>query len=510
MPEKSRRDFLKLAGPGIGLAAAGGWPATSDFNVRDFGATGDGTTLDSVAVNRTITAAAAAGGGVVRFPRGTYACHSLRLRSNITLALDRQATILAAPAGGYDAAEPNPWARWQDFGHSHFHNSLIWGEGLHDVAILGPGLIWGRGLSRDAVPIGGAPSALAPGAGDKAIALKNCRNVTLRDFSVLEGGHFAILATGVDDLRVENLTIDTNRDGIDIDACRRVRIARCRINSPHDDSICLKSSFALGYPRATEDVRISDCYVTGGYRIGALIDGSRDRLDDTEQRVRSRACMMGRIKLGTESNGGFRDIRIENCVCERSLGLAFEAVDGGDLENILVRGVTMRQIRGAPIFIRLGARLRGPAGTGVGALRRVTISDLACRAPASDVPVIISGIPGHPIEDVTLRQVDLLEEGGGSKLLARVVPPEEEAVYPEIDMFGQLPAQGLFARHVRNLELDRVALGSARPDARPCLWLYDVEGVHLSEVRMPAGAGGRVVRRRAPRDGAAGGPARKV
>lgn len=496
MSGSNRRDFLKLAVPGMGVAALVGWPARDMADVRAFGAVGDGITLDTAAVNRAIAAVAHAGGGIVRFPKGTYACHSIRLKSNITLLLDRQATILAAPAGGYDAAEPSPWAAYQDFGHTHFRNSLIWGEELHNVAILGPGLIWGKGLSRDVIPIGGAPSALAPGAGNKAIALKNCSNVRLRDFSVLAGGHFAVLATGVDDLTVENLTIDTNRDGIDIDSCRRVRVSRCRVNSPHDDSICLKSSFALGYARATEDVVISDCYVTGDYRIGTLLDGSYERLAGAEQRIRTRQCMMGRIKLGTESNGGFRNVTIENCVCEHCLGLAFEAVDGGDLENVVIRGMTMRDIRGAPIFMRLGARLRGPAGIKVGALRGVTISGLTCRAPANSAPAIISGIPGYPIADIALREVDLLQEGGGAKRLAGILPPEADKVYPETDMFGQLPAQGLFARHVRNLELSRVSFRSLTPDARPVVWLDDVKGTRFSDLRLPFRSAGPAVWRR--------------
>jgi polygalacturonase len=487
MSDISRREFLNFAAIGIGGAALTRRAGPDAIDVRSFGAAGDGITLDTAAVNRAIAAAARAGGGVVRFPRGTYACHSIRLRSGVTLALERGATILAAPPGGYDAAEPNPWEQYQDFGHNHFHNSLIWGEGLHDVAILGPGLIWGKGLCRDTIAINGMPSALTPGSGNKAIALKNCVNVTLRDFSVLEGGHFAILATGVDDLVIDKLSIDTNRDGIDIDCCRRVRIRDCRVNSPHDDSICLKSSFALGYPRATEEVVVSDCYVTGGYRIGALLDGSYERLPGGEKWVEARQCMMGRIKLGSESNGGFRNIRIENCICELCLGLAFEAVDGGDLENVLVRGVTMRDIRGAPIFLRLGARLRGPRGTAVGALRGIAIDGLTSRGPDT-MPAIVSGIPGHRIAAIALRDVALVHEGGGSTRLAGLVPPEAEPAYPEIDMFGALPAQGLFARHVRGLELSRVAFASLRPDPRPIVWLNDVTGTRFSKLRLPEAA----------------------
>ena len=104
--------------------------------------------------------------------------------------------------------------------------------------------------------------------------MKKCRNVLLRDFGVLEGGWFALLATGVDNMTIDNLLVDTNRDGFDIDCCRNVRIVNCTVNSPYDDAICPKSSYALGYPRATENLMIANCFVTGNYRIGSVIDGT--------------------------------------------------------------------------------------------------------------------------------------------------------------------------------------------------------------------------------------------
>ena len=155
------------------------------FNVREYGAKGDGKSLDSPAINEAIKAAALAGGGTVVFPAGTYWCYSIRLKSKVALELGAGTTILAAdpPAkgqAGYDLAESNqPWENYQDFGHNHWHNSLIWGENLDGVAIQGAGLIWGKGLSRGE---GEGPVAETPGVGNKAIALKNCRNVLLRDF----------------------------------------------------------------------------------------------------------------------------------------------------------------------------------------------------------------------------------------------------------------------------------------------------------------------------------------
>ena len=243
----SRRSFLHaglMGGLGAGYLAlpapirAAVGPAY--FDVRDYGAKGDGRAIDTPAVNKAIDAAAAGGGGTVRFPPGNYLCYSIRLRSHVALLIEHGATIVAADqpqAGqsGYDDFEPNPFGDlvYQDFGHSHWHNSLIWGENLEDVAITGTGRIWGRGLLRN----GGT----TPGQGNKTIALKLCRNVVLEDFTIVQGGWFALLATGVDDLTISRVTVDTNRDGFDIDCCRNVRVSDCTINSPRDDGLCLKS-----------------------------------------------------------------------------------------------------------------------------------------------------------------------------------------------------------------------------------------------------------------------------
>src|SRR3954463_6042535 len=308
-----RRDFLKAGAIGAASSVLGGGskvfaaaqdpsPPTDNFNVRSFGAAGDGRTIDTPSITRAIDAASAAGGGTRGFPSGSYLCYSIHLKSKVSLYLGPGATIVAAESsaaggsGDYDAAESNQWDRYQDFGHSHWRNSLIWGEDISKVSIVGPGLIWGKGLSR-----GEGDTALAPGVGNKSISLKNCYNVTLRDISILHGGHFTILATGVDNLTIDNLLIDTNRDGIDIDCCRNVRISNCSVNSPWDDAICPKSSFALGYARATENVTITGCYVTGDYQLGTMLDGTFKRIGPPVAGV-SKAPRAGRIKMGTEIN----------------------------------------------------------------------------------------------------------------------------------------------------------------------------------------------------------------
>lgn len=510
-----RRDFLR--GTSAGLAgvlltatsagAASGEPAVSRntmragasgsrvFDVRRCGATGNGKTLDTPAVNRAIEAAAAAGGGTVYFPAGTYACYSIRLKSRVALFLDAGATILAADVppegmatGGYDpAGPPQPWEAYQDFGHNHWPNSLIWGEGLEDVSITGSGLIWGKGLSRGEA--NELPHAESPGVGNKAIALKSCRNVTLRDFSILMGGHFGILLTGVDNVLIDGLHVDTNRDGMDIDCCRNVRVSNCSVNSPWDDGICMKSSFALGYARSTENVTITNCYVTGAYRYGAMLDGTWQR-EVYSQRRKS----IGRIKCGTESNGGFKNITISNCVFDSCRGLAFESVDGAHIEDIAITNLTMRDVVHSPIFLRLGTRMRGPKGIPPGILRRVVISNVVSSGAVAEYPSIIAGVAGAPVEDIKISDVYLHQIGGGGTDWATIQPPELPGGYPEADMFGTLPANGVFLRHVKNIEFTNIEVATAKPDARPAFWAEDVEGLDLFRVRLAPNASAYALR----------------
>jgi polygalacturonase len=346
-----------------------GTDPTVFYNVRQFGAKGDSAAFDTDAINRAIDAAASAGGGTIYFPAGKYLSFSIRLKNNITLFLDNGAVLIAADPnqgkGGYDAPEPNAWDKYQDFGHSHWHNSLIWGENLQNISITGPGVINGKGLTRS--------GNTKEGVANKAIALKLCRNVVLKDISVLTGGHFCLLATGVDNMTIDNLKLDTNRDGFDIDCFRHVHMSNCSVNSPFDDAIVLKSSFALGFAQFTEDVTITNCSVSG-FDIGTFLNGTYKR--ENTAKVPDRGVVTGRIKFGTESNGGFRNITISNCTFEFCRGLALETVDGGILEDISISNITMRDVQGALFFLRLGARMRGPDETPIGKLRRINISDV--------------------------------------------------------------------------------------------------------------------------------------
>jgi len=279
------------------------------------------------------------------------------------------------------------------------------------------------------------------------------------------------------------VTIDTNRDGMDVDCCSNVRISNCSVNSPWDDGICLKSSFGLGQFRATENVAISGCLVSG-YDEGTLLDGTRRHSAENPEPT-------GRIKFGTESNGGFKAIAITNCLFECSRGLALESVDGARLEDVTISNLVMRQIFGAPIFLRVGARMRGPAQTPVGACRRVSIANVIADDVAGGQGILLLGLEAHPLEGVTLDNIHIEFAGGGTAAQAARDVPEMERDYPEPGSFGVTPSWGLFARHARGLEVRHVDLRTRTEDLRPSLVLDDVDGAEFEHVKAPPASGAK-------------------
>lgn len=475
------------------------------FDVRDYGARGDGVHLDTNPINSAVAAAAAAGGGKVLLSGGRFLSFSIRLRSNVTLILDNDTVLEAADparhAGQYDLPEERTGELYQDFGHSHWRNSLIWGDGVENVALLGRGMIEGKGLTRDGPgarwrkDVGERPLSMSVltadqiaklepdearmmGRGNKAIAFRNSRGITLRDLTIRGGGHMAVLATGVEDLLIDGLLIDTERDGIDLDCVRRATVANCRVNSPNDDAIVLKSSCALGRPWPTEDVVISGCTVSG-YDLGTMLDGSLGR---EQQLAPDLDRVTGRIKIGTESNGDFRRIRVESCRFERCRGVAIETVDGGAIEDVSVAGVTMDDVTTAPLFVRLGDRGRGPPPVKGGSIRGVTFEHLEAKGIDHRFAATIAGISSGIVEGVTLKHVRLVYEGGGTADHSSRQPPELPNAYPEPSMFGVTPAWGLWVRRARGVRLDHIVLETAQPDAREPMQFDDVADLALGSV----------------------------
>ena len=456
----------------------------SVYNVMDFGAKADGKTLDSPAINKAIETASANGGGEIYLPAGTYLSGSIRLKSDISLNLSAGCTILAAPAEmkAYDESESfGGFPEYQDGGHTYFHNSLIWAEGQTNVSITGFGKIDGEGLTKRDTEHAGNVQGGSIGTGDKAIALKLCRNITIRDITIYRGGHFAIIITGCERGLIDNVTIDTNRDGVDIDCCKYISMSNCRVNTPSDDAIVLKSSYALKRPVMCEHISVTNCHVTG-YKLGTLLDGTY-----VPEKV---GWVCGRFKLGTESNGGYRDITLSNCTFNYSSGLAFEEVDQGTMENIAVSNITMNHVHHYPIYITTGCRNRGP--------KEVTRRSTACDIQISNViaqdcdslcSIIVTGLPDEPVRNIWLNNIRLHFQGGGARELASKQYREQSPHYPEPRFAGQTPAYGLFARHVEGLYVNDVTFTYARPEFRTAVLLDDVKGATLRGIDAPVEPG---------------------
>ncbi len=451
--------------------------STADYNVRDFGARGNGKKLDHQAINAAIDTCVAHGGGRVVLPAGTYLCGSIRMKSHVELHLSAGAKILAAPASmrAYDEAESWEGPAYQDGGHSYFKNSLIYAIGQECVSITGRGMIDGEGLTKKDTEKGGNLQGGSIGTGDKAIAFKLCRNILIRDITIYRGGHFGIILTGCELGTVDNVTIDTNRDGIDIDCCKYLSVSNCKINTPRDDALVLKSSYALKKPVFTEHIAITNCIITG-YKLGSLLDGSY-----VPEPV---SWVCGRFKLGTESNGGYRNISLSNCTFMYSSGLAFEEVDQGLMENITVSNITMNHVHHYPIYITTGCRNRGPKErTTVSTGRDIMISNMVANDVDSLAGIIVTGMPGAPLRNITLSNIQLQFRGGGAVELANREYREQGANYPEAKFAKETPAYGLFARHVNGLEVNNVTFRTMNPDYRPAAMLVDVQNESINNLK---------------------------
>ena len=475
------------------------------YNILEYGALPGGCEQANLPINAAIAAACAAGGGTVVVPAGEWYCFGITLRSNVTLLLESGCVIKAArPTAEAGYVEPGPDGRYP-----RWNGSLIYAEGIHDAAVVGPGLIDGsdvvtRGFGSD-IPYP-VPSRI--------FTIRESRNLLFRDFSVRMGGARVLWLVGVDNVTLQGLRIDSNRDGIDIDCCRHVRVSDCTVNCLNDDAIVLKSSYALGRVQACEDITITGCQVSG-FDPGTFLDGTYGRTIDEAPDLDGPT---GRIKFGTESVGGFRGITVSNCVFDRCRGLALECVDGGIVEDVSVSNIVMRDICTAPLFLRLGHRGRGPEGRGPGVMRRIKLSHITVDGADARYASPFVGISDAWIEDVSVSDVLIRYRGGlsladaedqqlsnsfftaegingkggpntgGLPTRARaedIAPreayaiPECRTAYPEPSIFGVLPAWGLFVRYARRISFRDVRIETIEPDTRPAIVLMDAEDIHF-------------------------------
>ena len=458
-----RRRFLGAAVSGLALAGLTACSAPSRVDVRDFGARGDGTIRDTAAIQAAVDAVSDSGGGTVVLPAGTFLSGTVVLRSRVTLHLAPGAVLLGSPDVADYPAQAFP-ARDLDVGGYQVW-ALLFAEDAEQIAIEGDGVIDGNGLQ--------FPRALVrnPDVAERArprmIFFRSCRDVRLRDVTLRESGLWTVHLALCDTVRLSGLRITSashiNQDGIVLDSCHDATVSDCSVDT-EDDAIVLKSSF----PRACTDVVITNCV------------------------VRSRCAG---LKLGTQSLGGFRGVAISHCVFRdcRLGGLKLQTVDGGDLEDVTADDLVMYDVA-APISIRRGRRgfdfgfreVERPRP--VGALRRVRIT----RVRATMTPdarreghtMSIAGLPGFPVEDVELADLEITFPGGGTPDEARRTGiGEQETAYPEHTMFGVLPAHALWMRHAARITVRDARFGLAAPDARPAVVVDDVVGSSITTSR---------------------------
>ena len=419
--------------------------------VREHGARGDGAANDSPAINQAIAACHAAGGGTVSFAPGTYLAASIRLLSHIRLRLEAGATLQALE-DGYEPPEPNPFDKYQDFGHSHFRNSLIWGEGVTDVAIEGPGRIEGRALRS-----GNA----RPGQGNKQIAIKGGQRLAFRDLTQVGGGHFFYLLTDCRHLTMEKLKLERGRDGIDLVGCSQVSLRDLHITGCGDDTIALKSDYSTGKRLVSEDVDVRDSVVESG-------------------------C--NGLQFGSETAGDFRRVRFRNIQVLRAgkAGIGVQTNDGGGIEDVLFEDITIRRAAN-PIFVNTTRRLRTPETVTPGRVRNLVIRNVSVTEvvqthdgePAN--AATISGLPERAHENILLDNVSIRYKGGGTAEDAAAVPPYPTNYNPR--KLGTRPAYGFFVRHVRGLTFRKVSVAFEAPDHRPAFATVDVQGVAFEGVQ---------------------------
>lgn len=454
------------------------------LTIRDFGAQGDGKQDDTKALQSAIDKASRLEhGGRVVVPAGVYLIGAVQLKSGVDLVLEQGATLL----GSVDIN--------QYFDDKGKLQALLYADHASQISISGVGTIDGRGREL-ALAINELHHSGQRVEADfnhwrnrsnhrpSLLAFHHCQQLNIYDVTIKNAASWVQHYAACAELHIDNIKVDSdcfwNNDGIDINDCKKVKVTGCFINSA-DDAICLKSTMGPG--QFNDDVYIADCVL--------------------------RSSANG-VKFGTESQGGFRNVTIKNIKVFDTYraAIALETVDGAFLENVVVDGVDANHV-GCAIFIRLGQRnMHVAKDTAVGVLRQVLIKnvqasiafdradlDYQVRGPAlnaffNPIPASITGLPDAKPEDIQLENIEISYPGRANKGLAYrpyhqlFLVPQERDAYPEYSMFGELPAWGLYVRHVKGLTIKGLKLSTRADDFRPALVFDDVTGLKLQQASL--------------------------
>lgn len=403
---------------------------------------------DYPSVRDAVAAVAEVGGAELRFPAGEYETATVRLPSNTHLVFE-EGSVLRAAQTGYDEPEDNPWDEYQDFGHSHFNNSMLIADGVENVKLSGCGIISGEGrlVSGDGA---------SGGIGNKLIVFKECRNVCVSGLHLREGGHFTILANDVDGLTLSNIRVEGTRDGANIIGCRNV-VIRDSFFSGNDDALVFKSDYALGRAVTSENVEVKNCTLHSNCNA---------------------------IQFGTETTGLFRNMQFENIHCMRGskAAIGILSCDGSVVEDISFKNILM-EVCASFFFLKIADRGRRPGyqqGVDTGSIRSISFENIRGRGPMTwrghDVTPTIMGMPHRPIEDISFKNVHLQVPGGH--------PPEHSEVQVEDTGFFRArfetdlhPSYGWWMRDVKNVSFENCSVKATEPDGRPAVVVEGGENV---------------------------------
>ena len=434
-----------------------------DYNVLDFGAKGDGQHIETLAIQNAIEACSKTG-GIVVFQSGKYLSGTIYLKNNVTLHLQKGATIL----GSTDLANyPENLPEYTFFRKGVIKRALIYAEKCENIAIEGEGTIDGQGFAFEEPTDKNINSySVRP----YVIWMIQCKNVRTEGIKLQNSALWMQHYLACENLYIHNIEVynhsNKNNDMMDIDGCKDVIISDCR-GDTDDDGITLKST----HGQANENITITNC-------------------------ILSSHC--NAIKCGTESNAGFKNITISNCVIRPSRdreviygkpngisGISLEVVDGAEMNGIHISNIVMDG-PAVPLFIRLGNRARGydknlPKPE-IGSIDNITISNVTA-FDAWAIGSSITGLPGHPVKNITLDNIRIFYKGGGTEEDIHKTIPEKEGSYPEATMFGNLPSYGMFIRHAENITLQNVELHFQSEELRPALYLEDIENGKFLDVQ---------------------------
>lgn len=425
-------------------------PPKPVFDVRVYGAKGDGSSYDTKSIQKAIDACAGTGGSVY-LSDGKFLSAALELKGKMTFYVAKGAVLL----GGLEPAdypEVLPYTTNESVGVIWNRRSLLYANQADDLRLDGGGTVDGRGKE---VKINGVGGHMQRNAGSRPSLLRifQSNNVIVRNLTIQNPRMWTMVYERCQDLLIEHLHVSApaycqNLDGMDICDCSRVIIRNCVIES-EDDSICLKSHSSVGM----KDVLITNNIVTC-HRANA-------------------------IKIGTATLGPINNIRILNNTIRSALfgGLCIESVDGSIMSNVVVRGLEMQRV-GQPIFIRLAHRPDWRKATsnhsvGHGSISDILIENVRISATHENTKAsnTITGVEAVRLKNITLRNVQIEMPGGIGSIPA--TPHVSDSGYPQSNIFGHPPAYGFYVRHADNVKFENVTIGCLKEDTRKWLVFED-------------------------------------